>query len=206
VAAVSLKQQRYQVDSLNYRIYQFKSKPADIREFAPRYEELASSGESPGDEKTGPRYGIHAKSLVIDGKIAIVCTSNLDPRSAYLNTECALILHDEALALDLENEIRRDMAPQNSWTVAKRKRIPLLGDLNNLLAFASEALPILDIWPVLNTTCYELRDGKHPLPTDHPEFYRRYQAVGNFPECENTNIPIQTLVFKSTLGWATPIM
>ena len=41
---------------------------------------------------------------------------------------------------------------------------------------------------------------------DHPEFYDRYRAVGNFPECEDPGTVIKTMIFKAMVGWATPLM
>lgn len=207
VAAVSLKQQALQLNQLKYRIYQFKPYPESVEAFIPRYEKLVPAKEAEGDQQVaGPRSSIHAKSLVVDGKIAVVSSSNLDPRSAYLNTESALVIHCEPLARELESEIRRDMSPGNSWVVAKRKRYPLFGDINHLAASVSESLPVLDVWPLPRTTCFELKDGEEPVPIDHPEFYDRYRAIGNFPECEDPGTVIKTMIFKAMVGWATPLM
>ena len=82
VAAVSLKQQALQLNQLKYRIYQFK--PGKRGSLSA--EKLARKKAEGDQQVTGPRSSIHAKSLVVDGKIAVVCSSNLDPRSAYLNT------------------------------------------------------------------------------------------------------------------------
>jgi len=40
-----------------------------------------------------PIFGLHAKTMVIDNKITVVGTFNLDPRSANLNTECLVRRH-----------------------------------------------------------------------------------------------------------------
>lgn len=62
-----------------------------------------------------PTFGLHAKTLVVDGKRLFVGTFNLDPRSAHLNTEVGLLAHCPALAARIEADILRDMAPGNSW-------------------------------------------------------------------------------------------
>ena len=45
-----------------------------------------------------PVFGLHAKSMVVDGKITVIGTFNLDPRSANLNTECIVIIPSEKIA------------------------------------------------------------------------------------------------------------
>jgi putative cardiolipin synthase len=48
-------------------------------------------------EYKGPKM-LHAKSVVIDDKIAIVGNFNIDPRSEFLNTELAVVAHDRRSA------------------------------------------------------------------------------------------------------------
>ncbi len=62
-----------------------------------------------------PKFGLHAKSMVIDKKIAIIGTFNLDPRSANLNTECMAIIHDETVAANLFNTMSKELKPENAW-------------------------------------------------------------------------------------------
>jgi putative cardiolipin synthase len=66
-----------------------------------------------------PIFSLHAKTIVVDSKIAYVGTFNLDPRSENLNTEVGAIIHDEALARAIEASIETDMARGNSWDAAK---------------------------------------------------------------------------------------
>jgi putative cardiolipin synthase len=63
-------------------------------------------------------FGLHAKSMVVDSSIAVIGTFNLDPRSSNLNTEVAVVVHDEAFATKLEAAMENDMAPGNSWNAA----------------------------------------------------------------------------------------
>ena len=52
------------------------------------------------------RWGIHAKTYVVDSKTSVVSTFNMDPRSKNLNTELALICHNnEALAGEILSNI-----------------------------------------------------------------------------------------------------
>ncbi|MEO7988028.1 MAG: phospholipase D family protein [Chryseolinea sp.] len=62
-----------------------------------------------------PTFGLHAKSVVIDKKIAVIGTFNLDPRSANLNTECIAVIHDLKIASDLFDAMEEDMKPENAW-------------------------------------------------------------------------------------------
>jgi putative cardiolipin synthase len=62
-----------------------------------------------------PVFGLHAKSMVIDGKITVIGTFNLDPRSANLNTECITIIHSEKITNDVQNEMLEELKPENAW-------------------------------------------------------------------------------------------
>jgi phosphatidylserine/phosphatidylglycerophosphate/cardiolipin synthase-like enzyme len=62
-----------------------------------------------------PIFGLHAKSMVVDGKIAVIGTFNLDPRSANLNTECITIVRNEALAQRVQKGMEIEFKPENSW-------------------------------------------------------------------------------------------
>ena len=62
-----------------------------------------------------PIFGLHAKSMVIDGKITVIGTFNLDPRSANLNTECVTIIYSDKITLEVEKEMNEDLKPENSW-------------------------------------------------------------------------------------------
>lgn len=63
-------------------------------------------------------FGLHAKSMVVDQKIAYIGTFNFDPRSENLNTEAGVIIHDEGLARSVQAAIEIDMEPGNSWNAA----------------------------------------------------------------------------------------
>ncbi len=67
-------------------------------------------------EYLGPNY-LHAKCAVIDDSLALVGSYNMDPRSAYLNTELVFILDDKRVAKELKRLINYDK--QNSIRVQK---------------------------------------------------------------------------------------
>jgi putative cardiolipin synthase len=65
-----------------------------------------------------PTFGLHAKTLVVDDKVAFVGTFNLDPRSQNLNTEVGVLIRDEEIAATIRQSIETDMLPENSWSAA----------------------------------------------------------------------------------------
>ena len=64
---------------------------------------------------------LHAKTLVIDRRLAWIGSFNLDPRSSRLNTEMAVLLESDSLAADLAARMERDLAPDRSWRVTMRR-------------------------------------------------------------------------------------
>ncbi len=62
-----------------------------------------------------PIFGLHAKSMVVDGNITVIGTFNLDPRSANLNTECIAIIHSKEVASDVLKGMEIEFNPENSW-------------------------------------------------------------------------------------------
>jgi putative cardiolipin synthase len=65
-----------------------------------------------------PVFALHAKSMVVDGRVAYIGTYNLDPRSENLNTEVGVVIHDAAQAVAVAAAIETDMLPGNSWDAA----------------------------------------------------------------------------------------
>ncbi len=88
-----------------------------IHEFKPdaaiRYEIMTGALQKEIDYV--PVFGLHAKSMVVDKKIAVIGTFNLDPRSANLNTECITVISDNKVANDLFHAMEVDMRPENAW-------------------------------------------------------------------------------------------
>ncbi len=143
----------------------------------------------------GVRLGLHAKSFVIDGAIAVIGSHNLDPRSEEHNTETGFIVYDRAFAARLRESILRDTAPENAWTIAKREHVPLFGKLSNAIANISAALPIFDFWPFRYATSYEFDPDDVAACTPPPrpgdaKFHTCYVDVGDFPEVD---LPLKTI-------------
>ncbi|KER66655.1 phospholipase [Burkholderia cepacia] len=64
------------------------------------------------------RASLHAKAYVIDRKILVIGSMNLDPRSANLNTELALVIHSPALAQQVATIFARVTQPDDSYRVS----------------------------------------------------------------------------------------
>lgn len=131
----------------------------------------------------GRRFGLHAKSIVIDDSFAMVGSHNFDPRSDHYNTEAGVIVYDHAFADQLRRNIMRDIRPQNAWVIAPRlSAVPVLTDINQAIGAVSEQLPLFDLWPFRYATSFDLKPGCKPLPASSPGFYACYEPVGDFPD------------------------
>jgi phosphatidylserine/phosphatidylglycerophosphate/cardiolipin synthase-like enzyme len=209
------KHKKRYVGRLGFHLYELKPYPVDAPDFFPRWPELieekkrgvGSKSVVSGDNSTipmpAPRVGLHSKSFVVDGRIAMIGSHNFDPRSEGFNTENGLIIWDEAFALTLEQLIRRDIQPWNSWVVAMRP-----DDEQAETAIATDPANITEFMPWFygSTSVYELAPGKEPLPPDSPDFYRHYYSVGSFPEVIKTRRQINVLFLGSLFGFLEPIL
>ncbi len=131
----------------------------------------------------GRRFGLHAKSIVIDDSFAMVGSHNFDPRSDHYNTEAGVIVYDKTFANELRRDILRDTQPENAWLIAPRRAvIPVLTNINQAIGDVSERLPLFDLWPFRYATSYDLKPGCLPLRASDPGFAACYRPVGDFPD------------------------
>jgi len=149
---------------------------------------------------------VHAKSFVIDDHIAWIGSFNLDPRSVHLNTEVGLIIWDRKVAQAIKDNILRDMAPQNSWTIGKRKEVPLISFFSGLLGDALRRVPFVDIWPFRYTASFKLKKGKTIVPFYDEKFYENYISVGSFPDVALSLREIEIRLLKAFTGVVMPII
>ena len=108
--------------------------------------------------RSAPSYAsLHAKIYVVDLKIGIISSFNFDPRSAFLNTESALVVYDETIAKELADVYQAIISPDSSYHVTD----------NGGLLWKSE------------------KDGMEQIKRHEPEasFWRRLQAslIGFLP-------------------------
>ena len=198
------------VEDLGLEVHEFKPQPKELDQLFPQYgwmKSLAAERIESGKQSREPFMCIHAKSLVVDDRVAFVGSYNLDPRSENLNTEVGLLVVDEAFASDLRAEIERDMRAENSWVIARR-RMPLRLDVVNGLIDSVLSLSPLDIWPIQNTCSFELKPGEAEVPPGDPKFYDSYREAGSFPGSDGllSQKEITTRIYKAVGSPLTPIL
>lgn len=218
VGSIALKQRRFQVEGLKLELYLAKPVPGDIREFVPRYETLLEEASAikedewlinPNILSTGKKEGrfcVHGKSLIVDRKTSLVGSHNFDPRSVHLNSECMVMIEDEAFSKRLAKHIESAIKPENSWVVAPRDLPPVINELNSLITLISSNLPMFDLWVLEDVSCFELKDGFKPLSPYHPDFYKTYSDVGPSPGLDLGLQQVQVQLIRAFAGPAAPLM
>ncbi|HEX5755333.1 MAG TPA: phospholipase D family protein [Arenimonas sp.] len=221
VYAMSHKFKRLYLRELGFRIREYKPYPKDTPinvaatgALGPDLVRLpmfgsASAGSASGPvplRRAGVRVGLHAKSLVIDRRIGIVGSHNLDPRSDHLNTESLVVVYDAGFAEALEAAIRHDMQPENAWTIAPKAKPPILSGLNYSLGKLSEKLPVFDLWPFPYASSFELVEGCMPVEPEHAKFRECYRHVGDFPEVDLPSKAIYTRILTAFGAGLLPIL
>ena len=159
-------------------------------------------------QRGGVRFGLHAKSMVIDERVAVIGTHNFDPRGENYNTESVVVIEDPAFARTLAASIERDTLPANAWMIARRDKPPVFSGLEYSLAKVSELLPLFDFWPVRYATSYEFTPGPDcpkPISPRDPHFRRCYTPVGDFPEVAPAIRPL-TRIFTAFGAGLAPIL
>jgi putative cardiolipin synthase len=101
----------YAVDAKDHR--RMLEEGVDVYELRPD----AASRPTPTGITTA-RLALHAKVAVFDRAVVYVDSFNLDPRSAFLNTEVALLVRSPQLAAQMLELIGPDFRPENAWRLA----------------------------------------------------------------------------------------
>ncbi len=198
------------VSDLHLEVHEFKPHPADLLTLFPQYPFIAGLAEqriAAHQQTTLPTLCVHAKSLVVDDRVAFVGSYNLDPRSENLNTEAGLLVEDEAFAAELRAEIERDLRPGNSWVIGRRS-LPLhLETVNGLLGGILSLSPV-DVWPIQNSSSFELKNGATEVSPFDPAFHDHYREVGPFPGTDGllSTKEILTRLYKAVGTPLTPIL
>ncbi|MDR6445929.1 putative cardiolipin synthase [Paraburkholderia terricola] len=86
---------------------------AELYEFKPQQQD----GPPAGFAGSQSRASLHAKAYVIDRQILVIGSMNLDPRSANLNTELALVIHSPPLAAQVAHIFDLTTKPEVSYRV-----------------------------------------------------------------------------------------
>lgn len=216
VYANTHKHKKRYVGKLGFHMYEFKPFPIDAPEFFPRWSQLivekkqgiSSRSTVDGDDSTipmpAPRVGLHGKSFVVDGRVAMIGSHNFDPRSEEFNTENGLVVWDAAFAQALEALIRRDIEPQNSWVVAMKQDQASAKENGHNAEVRTKTR--YDSRFYGSTSAFELIPGKEVVPPESADFYRNYYSVGSFPEVIKTRRQIMVLFLGSFFGFLEPIL
>lgn len=196
--AFSYKNKKKYINSFRWQMFEFKLKPEDL--------DLIITPIN--KDKRTKKYitTLHSKVYIIDSKAVWVGSFNLDPRSANLNTEVGVIIEDEIVAKVIEKDIRRDMADQNSWTIAKQQGMPVVSQVNNLLSTIVGLIPIVDIWPFTYSGSFELKPEKAVISCFNKDFYNNYRYAGPFPDVQLTEKEIKARLIKTFLGPVQPLI
>lgn len=196
------------IEKLGLQVHEFMPQPAARPLLFPQYARMvARARQVNGPDGRRPFLSLHAKSLTVDDRVAFVGSYNLDPRSENLNCEAGLLVEDAAFARALRDEIDRDMRPENSWVIARR-RLPLGLDVVNGLFDGVTSLSPLDVWPIQNTSSFELTPGAREVPPGDPRFYDHHRDVGSFPGADGalSTREILTRLYKAVGTPLTPVL
>ncbi len=218
VYAMSHKYKRTYLRDLGFRIHEYKPYPDHTpidpaatgalgERAAERFPLFGSGANGPVPlRRAGVRVGLHAKSVVVDRRIAVVGTHNFDPRSDHWNTESMVVVEDEVFADALARAIEADMAPENAWLIAPRRKPPLLSGLSYQLGKLSERLPVFDLWPFPYASSYALKPGCAPVAWGDPAFFDCWEDVGDFPEVGVSQKRVYTRILSGFGAGLTPIL
>src|SRR5690606_2042850 len=140
---------------------------------------------------------------------AVVATAAWHPRGADHSSGGAVVIGDPACARALAGSSRRDIAPENSWTIGRRPEATPFTGLEYSLAKISEKMPIFDLWPVRYAVSFEFEQGPGcpgPLSPFDPRFNECYRPVGDFPEVAVGFKSILTRIFTAFGSGLAPIL
>ena len=173
------------MNTTNMEIHEYKGHPRDGLQFNKNYIELADLNPTEAaawrkkleadpntpltDELRGPRFGLHAKAIVVDNRRVVIGSHNFDPRSITINTEVVLSIDDEAFAQAMTRSIEKYMKPGNSWTIAPKARNAVT-PVNTCLSAGSRALPVFDIYPWTGTGSFQMIENGADLRRNDAEF------------------------------------
>ena len=80
--------------------------------------ELIEHFEQFDDRISESHSGLHAKAFVVDGRLSMIGSFNMDPRSRIWNSEIGLLIDSEAFAATVLEVMERELEPDNSYRVS----------------------------------------------------------------------------------------
>lgn len=116
------------------RIFEFRPDAAERKKIM--------TGELQATLDYQPIFGLHSKSMIVDGEITVIGTFNLDPRSANLNTECLAIIHSEQVSKQVLQGMEEEFKPENAWeTTLKYNPDKEVGNVKRIKTWTRKILP-----------------------------------------------------------------
>lgn len=120
--------ERYRKDllALGVELYEMRSDPESVSDLAGSGKGAKGSGfglgSDPGGSKsgTGSRASLHSKAVVIDDRLSIIGSMNLDLRSQLKNSEVALAIRGAPVARMLTRQIESTLT-QSAYRVERRQ-------------------------------------------------------------------------------------
>ena len=119
-----------------------------------------------------PIFGLHAKSMVIDGETVVIGTFNLDPRSANLNTECVTIILTTHYIEEAEEIADRVGVINNG-------EIILMEDKDKLMAKLGKKQLILDLCDQLSVVPEIMADYELELSENGLQLIYTFTTAGD---------------------------
>jgi phosphatidylserine/phosphatidylglycerophosphate/cardiolipin synthase-like enzyme len=206
--AHSSRERTQYLAELLLEIFEYRPIPADTKdllgyhryclEYLSGREDAAK--EPPAAEAADGRFSLclHAKTFVRDDAAVWIGSCNIDPRSARINSENAVIIHDGRFCREVAAQIRRDIRPENSWTVGFSSEAPTLSTIRELLQSVlpepetpADGTGAVSARFFRYTENFELKDGGAVVPFFHPDFYKNFAGAGAFPQVNETSLEIQ---------------
>lgn len=138
------------------------------------------------DRSNGPGTisSLHSKTAIIDERYSSIGSFNWDPRSGIWNAEIMVVIDDTSLATDLTKYLEPLWSPEAAWVVAKRRQpiaLEQLDAIGSTIHSTIGEIVGINVWPLTNVSCFELKEGKQPLSPYHPDFHENYRSVTAFP-------------------------
>lgn len=120
-------------------------------------EPLPGKFPPPGRFAKSSRASLHTKVYVIDRTDVIIGTMNLDPRSAQLNTEIALIVHSVPLAEQVGEIFDHAVSPDSSYRLTLDEKGSLVWNwVENGQEFHSGNEPKAGFWRNFRASLYSI--------------------------------------------------
>jgi putative cardiolipin synthase len=88
----------------------------ELHELRPDPEALQRHKEEEGRSE-GSRAGLHSKAFVVDRRLSMIGSYNMDPRSRIWNSEIGLLIDSEEFAEQVLEIMETDLDPANSYRV-----------------------------------------------------------------------------------------